>query len=182
MARYLSKYSSMKKTVRKAQQTLVQGPQGPFLQVMEPAHIAIFAKAGVTPWERDFALKHFGFTGVADGEDPIGRLSLYDTDAEADRHGWTPEEKAEIEAVLDAGVSSDYFRVEKPRLTAPWPSYDDLLPQGRRTAELVAEQIAETVKTLGLDAEGVIAYELENRNRPEVIEALQSETELVVQA
>lgn len=182
MARYLSKYSSMKKTVIKSQQTLVQGPQGPYLQQMRPPHIAFFRTTGVTPWEREFAIAHFGFSGIADGEDPVNRISSYDTDEEAKLNGWTPEEKAAVEHLLDTQATSDYFRVEKPALLAPWPNYDELVPQGRRTKELVAEQIAETVKTLGIDREAVIAYELENGNRREVLEALQLETELVVNA
>lgn len=172
MARYLSKYSAMKKTVIKAEQALIQGPQGPMMQVMREPVIAIFQKAGVTPWERQFAAQHFGFVGLAEGEDPLGRISSYDTDEEAIRHGWSPEQKIAVEELLDRQQSADYFRVEKPRTPAPWPNYDEIVPQGRRTIELVAAQIAETVQTLGIDPEAVIVYELENKARPEVLEAL----------
>lgn len=184
MARYLSQYGAFKITVRRGQSTLVHGSGGPIVHEVVAPHIAFFRKAGVTAWERDFAVKHFGFRGVGDGEDPIDRISSYDTEEEAQRLGWSDEEKQRVEQFLDAHAAqtTDYFRVEKPALPAPWPKYDELLPAGRRTAELVAIQIAETVQNLGLDPDGVIAYERENRNRDEVINALMPETELVVTA
>lgn len=183
MARYLSKYSSFKKTVKKGEQTLIQGAHGPVLHELSAPHIALFQKMGVTPWERDYAIAHFGFKGIAEGEDPLNRMSSYDTDEEAVRLGWGDEQKAAVEKLLDLGQhTGDYVRIERPRLPAPWPNYDELLPQGRRSAEMVASQIAETVKALGLNVDTVLAYERENRNRADVLEALQPEPELLISA
>jgi len=182
VARYISKYSSMKKTVRKATHTLIQGQNGPVLHEVSAPHIAFFRPVGITPWERDFAVTHFGFKGVADGEDPLKRISSYDTDEEAKRLNWSDEEKAAVEKMLDDGQNADYFRIERPRLPAPWPKYDELVPQGRRTIELVAAQIAETVRTLGLDPQTVAAYERENLNREIVIAELEANVETLVEA
>lgn len=111
-------------------------------------------------------------SGLADGEDVTHRFSYYDTDEQALFGKWSPEMKAEIEANLDAQQNSDYFRCDKPKRPAPWPSYDKLVKQGKRTVELVAEKIAEQVTESGFDPDKVIAYEIENLNRPEVIYAL----------
>jgi hypothetical protein len=157
------------------------------------AVIAEFRRGGVTPWEKEQALQHFQYVqqvsstdpdvasysinrdivGEYEGEDITQRFSVYDTDEQAFSGKWSPEVKAEIEKNLDAWQNSDYFRCDRPKRPAPWPSYDKLVKQGQRTIALVAEKIAAQVTESGFDPEKVIAYETENLNRPEVIEALQ---------
>lgn len=176
MAKYVSKYSRFKKTVRKGEQMLVSSATGPTMQVTREPIIALFQQSIVSAKERADAIAHFGFLGVADGEDDPGRrVSAYDTDEAARSGAWDAETKLEVERTLDAGVGHDYYKLEDVRLPAPWPRYDEIVVYGRRTAELCAEKISDTVKMLGLDPAAVAAYERENLNRPEVLEALEAE-------
>jgi len=168
VARYISKASGFKKTVIKGEQTLVQGPQGPTVSILRDAHIALFEQGNVTPWEVERAAEVWGrdFKGVAEGEAPLKRISAYDTDLAAERNGWDAKTKADVEKLLDAQQGQDYFRVDLPRLAAPWPKYDDAVD---------ADQIA-AIAGASLEADGVthaIAYELENLARPDVIAALE---------
>lgn len=174
LARYLSQFTNFKKTVIKAQTTLVQGANGPVMQMLAEPVIALFQQAGCTEWERKLALDKFDFKAIGDGEDPVRRVSAYDTDTEADRHAWSPETKRQIEALLDAQQGVEYFRVERPRRPAPWPTYDEITVQGRRTVDLVAEQIQEKTREMGFDPSEIIAYERENLSRTAVIQALEA--------
>lgn len=148
-------------------------------QVLQQGYSAgPFRWGDLTEWERKIALDHWQdkFRGLTDDENPLWRLSSYDTDEAARQHGWTAEEKARFEEVLrnDPGNGSEFIIVETPRAPKPWPKYDDIVVIGRRTIEMVAKELAETVDTLGLDPDAVIVYERENANRPEVIEAFKA--------
>ncbi len=162
MARYLSKSESYKRTVRQPVTTLVAGPAGPEVHPVREAIMAEFQKGGLTAHERELARQTFFFRGLAEGENPLSRVSLFDTDVEARLQGWTDETKAEIEAALDSGRNEWYFRVEEQRLPTPWPLYDKQTPK----------QIVETLKATGSDPEYVAAYERENKNRATVLTEL----------
>lgn len=165
MARYISRASAFKKTVRKATQTLINTPQGPEKITSEEPIVAIFRQAGTTPWEAEQALERFKFLGLGEGENPLHRVSSYDTDEVARSQGWSTELKKHVEDVLDAGQGPDYFRCDKPRLSAPWPTYDDFTD---------AKKIAERIRELGLNVEHACAYERENKNRENVVAALEA--------
>ena len=176
MARYLSRAQAFKKTVKKAEQQLIQGANGPTIHQTEAPLIAFFRQGGATPAEVELALERFQFRGLSERENPARRISVYDTDEEAATHGWTPELKAQVENMLDRGQGADYFKVEVPRLAKPWPKYD----------EIPADLLANTASVIGIDLDYVLAYERENGNRPEAIEVLESAIEelgeVVVQA
>jgi hypothetical protein len=103
---------------------------------------------------------------------PGNWLCFYSVEGDAQRHGWTAEEQDAIRERLDRTEGA--VKVERPRLAAPWPAYDKLTVVGRRTAEIVGEKIAETVKELELDPAYVIAYEEQNENREAVIAAVRA--------
>jgi serine/threonine protein phosphatase PrpC len=109
-------------------------------------------------------------------------LAYYDVREDASQMGWTEEEQAAIVAALDGAGGHAVLRIAPDKLTAPWPKYDSLKVQGQRTAEKVAEKIAETVLELGLDPASVIAYEQENLNRSEVVNALTALSPAVAEA
>lgn len=167
MARYISRASSFKKTVIKGEQTLIQGPAGPQVSVLRDAEIAMFEQGNVTPWEVERAVEVWGnsFRGVADGEEPVKRISAYDTDLAAERGAWSKETKAQVEKLLDAQQGQDYMRVDLPRHSVPWPTYDEIDS---------AEQIALITAASGHNVDEVLAYERENMNRPEVIAELEA--------
>lgn len=139
--------------------------------------IADFRHDGsLSPWEKEAALKTFNFGAVGHDEDVTHRLSVFDTDHEAMVRKWTPEFKQRVEDALRQGrnLGRSYLEVDQPRRPAPWPAYDKLVAQGRRTSEMVAERIAATVTENGYDAGEVLSYERENHDRPEVIAALEA--------
>lgn len=85
-------------------------------------------------------------------------LCYYDSEAGQQIQGWTDEERAEIEAHLP--TCPGVLIVERPKLKAPWPAYAKTRKlQGRRTADVVVEEIAATVASTGTDPGDVIAYE-----------------------
>jgi hypothetical protein len=173
MARYISKYRAFKKTVMKPTETLVNTPAGPQREVTKAGIIAMFEQGGATPWELAAAQDRFRFNGQTENENPLRRISVYDTDQHARTEGWTPAVKAEVERMLDAGQNADYFKVELPRVEAPWPSYDDLTVHGRRTADMVAEQHVATAKATGIDLNLLVAYEKQDRNDERIIAVYQ---------
>lgn len=131
-----------------------------------------------TDWERLEVLKHFDqkFRGLTYDENPIHRLSTFDSLYAQEVNGWTDEERLIVEKRVKEGPGHgvDYIVVDTPHVPAPWPSYDKLKPVGKRTVEMVAEKIAETTSELGLDPDHVLAYERENENRPRVIAAVEA--------
>lgn len=164
MARYVSRSQNFKKAVLKPVITLVQGPLGPEQRETAPGLIAFFAQGGVTPYEAEIARQRFTFTGLSENENPIRRLSVYDTDEQAKAHGWDAEKKAQVEATLDAGTGENYFRVEQPAAPLPWPSYDDVRS---------ADDVVTIAATIGVDLSVVLAYERENQNRKTYVAAIE---------
>ena len=163
VARYISKYPAFKKTVRHAQATLIQGPQGPTMTTTRQATIAYFRQHGLADWELEEAKRRFNFLGVMEGEAPAeNRCSYFDTDEQAQLYGWDADAKAEIEELLDLGQSSDYFRVDRPLTPMPWASYHDMS----------ADQVLEFTRAGKFSPTEVAAYERENDGRYELLEGL----------
>lgn len=132
-----------------------------------------FRPFGIPEWAREQAAEALGYPrGVPHDEDPALWFGFYDTDAQAKLGKWTDAEKAEVESRLVEHQGTDFTIVEKPKFPPPWPAYDRLLAQGKRTIELIAEKIVEKVKEDGYDPQTIIEYESENLNRPAIISAL----------
>lgn len=86
--------------------------------------------------------------------------NFYDLDVDAEAKGWSAEEKEAMrEHLIRKSVElPDFCQIHSiPAAPAPWPSYDDV----------PAENVGLLAIDLGL-AEGALAYERENLNRPEV--------------
>lgn len=173
--RFISKYRAYSLVVQRT-----KSPEWAFAHGVkaQPGIVADFQQAGrgLSPWEIDEAARVFDFTGVSAGEDPINRLSFFDTELHGDAYGWdkATREKAEKRLMSGESFGTDYIVVERPKLVAPWPSYDNLTVHGRRTEQIVAEKVAEIAREGGYDVASVVAYERENANRPKVIEALEA--------
>lgn len=120
---------------------------------------------------------------IYDASDYWLRYSAFDTDDP----GQCPLEHKELfEAVLDGDVERctklrvnrsttrnvDYIKIEKPRLPAPWPSYDKIVTKQGVNKEAVGNRIAAMVRDIELDAVMVAEYEKENLARDYVIDAL----------
>jgi hypothetical protein len=65
---------------------------------------------------------------------------------------------------LQARFPSEFIIVDKPASQKPWPTYD---------TDSV-EEILQIQARLGMSAEGIRLYEVENQARPEIIEAMQT--------
>lgn len=133
-----------------------------------------WAGRGLEPWALEQAVEHFQFNGLGHNEDPLKRLSFYDTEAEAAAGSF--DEQARLadmsrdevhELVVETmrrKANDAYFEALRPALVAPWPNY----AKARN-----AKAIAAIVTDLGLEVGSVIEYERQNENREAVIEALE---------
>jgi hypothetical protein len=144
-------------------------------KTLAPGFTAEFKLGDVTDYERELARATFTFKGVVNDMsgrpmDPIVRVSSFDSNAIKNE-----KLRAQVEQYLlnDEQHGRDFISVQKPAREAPWPAYDKLIVHGRRTIELVAEKIVQTVAENGYNPDEVAAYEAENLNRPEVLAALE---------
>jgi len=105
--------------------------------------------------------------------DPLYRFSVFDS-VECQRlQGFDDAKRVELEQFLlnrpECGV--DYILVEAPRLAPPWPTYDSFRGvRGLPTAEAIAKRVQED----GYEVAEVHAYERQNQNRQEVLDALEA--------
>lgn len=115
-------------------------------------------------WAVEQAVKRFKFDkrprpGSIGGADiPVETWCVYvDTVAWAKQRGHSDEIREKAEALLRA--RSDILEVFPPVRRPPWPNYDQLVVQGARTAEKVAERNLETASDIGVSIEDLIDYE-----------------------
>jgi hypothetical protein len=145
-----------------------------------------FKQSDTTDWERDEARKRFQFKGTTlyqDGTpvDPITRVSSFDTATIKDEGLRKRVEKALLEN-SDFGKQDGYILVEKPKLPAPWVTYDELTVHGQRKPAHVAAKNIETAKTTGVPLDHLVAYERQEQRKgwEEIVaayEAASAETE-----
>ena len=137
--------------------------------IAKPGLRAEFLAGQGTTYENDLAKKTFKFNGLPVGEDdglpidPVYRISVFDS---KEQH-WDEDTRKKAEKLLTESPynGSAYIIVETPVRPAPWAGYDKI-----RSVKKLLELVVET----GSDAEEVLAYEIENKNRPEVVEAMQA--------
>lgn len=136
-----------------------------------------------TDAEVKFALERLGWNGLGTTHPdslehivPVHKIGVFDSEVAQELHGWTDDQRRQIErSLLDSSEHGTEFVVfETPKAAKPWPNYDQIKVVGQRTPAKVAEKIAEMTLDLGLDAGSVLAYEQENANRVEVVEALRA--------
>jgi len=129
--------------------------------------------------EKDAAVAHFQFHGLTQHEDeatpsdPIYRLSIYDTDEEAEKNEWDAETKHLVEEALvqSARMNPQYLLlIESTPIPAPFPAYDTYSGDPATLVIRLAED--------GHDLERVLHYERTfGPKRPEIIEALEAGVE-----
>ena len=156
----------------------VVNTKGEVIQPYRKAPFAQFVRGAAPDYAFDFARKAgFKFatkpTFEGGGEFPSERwLSYFDSEAAQHQWNWTDDERRAIEQHLL--TCQGVVLVERPRVAAPWPAYDKLVVQGRRTIDLIVEKIREKVVEDGYDPGAIIAYERENLNRAAVIHAMEA--------
>lgn len=145
-------------------------------QVMVEGIEAQFSEHDWSQRDLDVARLGFKWKGLYQYEDeatpvePTYRLSVYDTEVEQERLGWSDEIRAEVERRLRASKSfgTAYIVVPEIALDPPWPTYD--LFVFNDPEELVAR-----LDDLGFPLEPTLAYEQSKwgQRRDEVIAAFQ---------
>lgn len=140
----------------------------------EPLMIARFSDSGLTEWEIDEALSAFSFSGLPDGVSPLARVGVFDSEAYVEASNefddWSAEDKAKLLERIDARLEklstrypSEFIIVVKPATEKPWESYD----------EDDVEEILALQARIQRKPEAVRLYEAENKNRPEIITAME---------
>jgi DNA-binding transcriptional MerR regulator len=177
--RCLSSHAKYSIQVIEGDEEIVVDPRGHATTVSrrKPV-IANFDKTGLLDYEIEAALENLTFTGIPDGVNPLTRVSTFDTEAYCEsRYGddkelseTEREHKAEMQEKIDqrlrklqARHPNEFIIVEAPRHETPWSNYD----------EQDVETILKLQEQTGISPEKVRLYELENQNRPEVIEAME---------
>jgi hypothetical protein len=175
--RFLSQYPSYGIQIR-PQKVRPLG-DGTSQVIQEPLYIKFVpADEGGMIYEKEQyeASKRFNFHGSQQHQDEatpvdtIHRLGIFDTVEQAERHGWTVEELAEVERVLMLKTHTTPNAVivmDEAPLTAPFPAYDDWSRDGESLVLKLAED--------GYDLAEVLYYERSQfgPRRPEIIEALE---------
>lgn len=151
--------------------TTEYAPNGAVIKV-NPALSVQFAVSGGAPdWAKDAVAQLPGWgNGLGHNEDPFTRLGVLDTDEEAKRQNWTPEEKAFVENALlkapSAGI--EYVVCSAPKTARPWDKYDEFV------GDEALEKVLYTIDLIGADPKSVLRYERENLDRPDFVEALEA--------
>lgn len=174
--RFISRYAKYQITaVHEQRERLTDGTY----KTTAPGFMCEFRHGDLTDAERELARKVFLWKGLPTSMggqplDPINdlhRVSAFDS-REAPEHL-----RGQVEQALlsNAALGHDYVLVEEVKAEAPWPAYPRLVAGGRgRSNEWVVEQIVATVTATGVDVDKVLAYERENMNRPEVLDAVEA--------
>lgn len=99
---------------------------------------------------------------VYEGFEPERNFSWYDTE---NRSMCPPQHRKQIEDyLLRMARGTEVWLYEPERVAAPWPAYDSIVTKAGFSRQNRADKITATVKELGIDPIGVIAYERENTN------------------
>ena len=146
--------------------------------------LAEFHQGGLTEWEQIVALESFDFSGLPEGVNPLSRVAMFDTEAYVQRY---PEEEQEaMQFMIDKRLKqladifpNEFMIVEKPRQPKPWPTFDETELEDTQieTAPGVYQAVPGilTLQALsGWSPEAIRLYEVENKNRKDVVEAMEA--------
>lgn len=123
--------------------------------------VANFDQGGLLDHEIEAALENFTFSGVPEGVNPLTTVATFDTEAQ----GYSDELFVKVNdrlIELQKLHRSDYIHVPQPRAEIPWPNY----------GSDSAKDIIKLQERLGIKAEKIRLYELENENRSEIVLAM----------
>jgi len=173
MARFVSRFGKYRHGARRGRYMVLADGQR---QELQAELYAIFQPGRniLTEQEIQFGIKsmvHKGLPFDRDNEEifsPRSRISGFDSLQAQDQYDWSDEEREIVETALRKSphFGADHLELIPAPVAAPWQTYD---VDGVETIILVA-------KATGMVDES-LAYERENANRLEVIEALTAEPE-----
>ena len=134
--------------------------------------IANFEKTGLTHFEEEVALMSFNFSALPEGVHPLSSISVFDTEMYVEQ--FPAEERDSILVKIDNRLrelaknqgSGQFVVVDPPKAERPWPSYDDMS----------VEKVLSAVDLLSTPhdslAERVRLYEIENKNRKQIVDEM----------
>lgn len=168
MARFVSRYGKYSHGVR--EEIAEQYARG--TRIIQRPLEAQFDERGLTDFEKETAAQRLSFHGLPEDKEtghdvsPYSRLSLFDSEQARKHFRWTDEEHdLVVETLRESGMNGiEFIEVDQPKRPAPWNGYDNLTD---------AEQIIELAIATETPIADVLAYELENQKREEVIAALE---------
>lgn len=168
--RFVAKYAKYALQVRPQ---VVEAYATGATKIVQNQLVARFAIDYTTPEERALARQVWAFPGFYQEEDlvtirePDFRISAFDSLNAQAQEGWTDEEREMVERALVAEAArlpQDLLVMEEQRLAPPWPTYDTFPGTPFKLVQKIAAD--------GFDITEVMAYERENQNRDEVINAM----------
>jgi hypothetical protein len=179
MARFVSPHRNYSHGIRNHVDAHL-GPDGKM--VPEQSELsADFSPDLRTDEDTAYALSNLKFRGLPIFEDgtpvqPHYRISVFDSEVAKLQNGWTDEDEAlVVEALRTRGpIGTMYVEFVPAPAEKPWNGYDELDDPAR---------IVELANGIDADLVKVIQYEKENKNRPAVLDALetaQSEADEVI--
>ena len=173
--RFIAKYA---KYAVQIQPQLSEAYASGATKIIQGAIIADFTIGEVSGEERALARQMWRFNGFYQEQDlvtivePDYRISAFDTRKAQAARGWSDETREQVERTLiEMAIETpqDLIRIEEIRLSPPWPTYD--LFSGNRV------QLVKKIIEDGFDLAEVLAYEVENQNRRELVAALEQALE-----
>lgn len=162
LALYVSDSSNFRINIRKEETIFT--PKGDVMG-KRPRLFAQFQRGGMPDWAYDFVTRKLEFAGQSEGMPLSYRTGVFDSHQAQKDYGWSDEDRRLVEEFLDANQGSNFVRAEPPRLAAPWPAIEKVTVQGRRTLEVVADQLVKTASEIGVPVEDVAAYVRQEQGR-----------------
>lgn len=144
-------------------------------RMVAPVKRRVFAKfvRGVAPgWALAVAQGSFEFRKMPMDVTFQQWVAYYDSVEDQGNMGWTDEEREAIEEKLYSHHAC--VVVERPKVPAPWPKYDEIVAskEGLSNKDVI-DRILARISEDGYDPKVILDYELENRRRKSVIDALE---------
>lgn len=142
-------------------------------RIIQSQLIAHFHEGGLMPDERSIAKANWTFNGFYQEQDevtpvePDYRIGVFDSHVSQGQQGWNDEERRSVEdelARLAALYPTTLIVIAQEQSLPPWPNYDAFTGSLNDLCTKIIED--------GYPLEGVLAYEEENQDRPEVVQAL----------
>lgn len=169
MARFASRFAKYRFTARNGRDMVLADGQR---QELTRELRVKFDRLTLQEDEIKFAIRNMVHKGLPIDRDteehfsPRSRISGLDTFRAQEFYGWTDEEREIVEEKLRTSIhhGTDHIELVPVPTALPWPNYS--------TTPL--EELVAIAKAIGV-VDQALAYERENQNRPEVLEALSEE-------
>jgi hypothetical protein len=147
------------------------GGYGTMVTVDKPV-LANFDQTGLLDYEIEAALENFSFSGLAEGVNPLTKISSFDTEAFVLQYPKNERSSMLVQInqrlrELQTRFPNDFIIVDPPQAPRPWPSYD----------EDSVEEILAFQERLRVEPDEIRLYELQNEKRKTIVQAMLAKTD-----